>query len=54
MNSYAPFNVKQVNYLRKTKDCWFNVAHGGKRGSKNVLNALCFCILLENHPDKLH
>lgn len=54
MNSYAPFNIKQVNYLRKTNNCWFNVAHGGKRGSKNVLNALCFCILLENHPDKLH
>lgn len=54
MNSYAPFNQKQVNYLRKTNDCWFNVAHGGKRGSKNVLNALCFCILLENHKDKLH
>ena len=54
MNSYAPFNQKQVNYLRKTNNCWFNVAHGGKRGSKNVLNALCFCILLENHPDKLH
>ena len=54
MNSYAPFNQKQVNYLRKTNECWFNVAHGGKRGSKNVLNALCFCILLENHKDKLH
>ena len=26
----------------------------GKRGGKNVLNALCFCILLENHPDRLH
>lgn len=54
MNSYAPFNQKQVNYLRKTNNCWFNVAEGGKRGSKNVLNALCFCILLENHKDKLH
>ena len=54
MNSYAPFNKKQVNYLHNTQSCWFNVAHGGKRGSKNVLNALCFCILLENHPDKLH
>lgn len=54
MNNYAPFNQKQVNYLRKTNNCWFNVAHGGKRGSKNVLNALCFCILLENHKDKLH
>ena len=54
MNNYAPFNVKQVSYLHKTLECWFNVAEGGKRGAKNVLNALCFCILLENHPDKLH
>ncbi len=54
MNSYAPFNQKQVNYLHNTQNCWFNVCEGGKRGSKNVLNALCFCILLENHPDRLH
>lgn len=54
MNSYAPFNIKQVNYLHNTQTSWFNVCEGGKRGSKNVLNALCFCILLENHPDKLH
>ena len=54
MNSYAPFNQKQVDYLHRTLECWFNVAEGGKRGSKNVLNALCFCILLENHKDKLH
>lgn len=54
MNSYAPFNIKQVNYLHNTQTSWFNVCEGGKRGSKNVLNSLCFCILLENHPDKLH
>lgn len=54
MNKYAPFNKKQVNYLHRTQTCWFNVCEGGKRGSKNVLNSLCFCILLENHPDKLH
>lgn len=28
--------------------------NGGKRGAKNVLNALAFCVCLENHPDKLH
>ena len=54
MNSYAPFNFKQINYLNKCNNSWFNVAEGGKRGGKNVLNALCFCILLENHPDRLH
>ena len=54
MNLYASFNKKQINYLNKCKSSWFNVAEGGKRGGKNVLNALCFCILLENHPDRLH
>ena len=54
MNSYAPFNKKTINYLHKCQNSWFNVAEGGKRGGKNVINALCFSILLENHPDKLH
>ena len=54
MNKYAPFNDKTINYLHRSKDSWFNVAEGGKRGGKNVINALCFCIALENHPDKVH
>lgn len=54
MNSYAPFNIKAVNYIKRTDNCWFNVAEGGKRGGKNVLNALAFCIQVENHPNKLH
>lgn len=54
MNKYSPFVKKQINYLHRTRDSWFNVAEGGKRGAKNVLNALCFCILLESHPDRLH
>ena len=40
MNSYAPFNKKQINYLHNTQQCWFNVAEGGKRGAKNIINAL--------------
>lgn len=54
MNQYAPFDSKQVDYLRKCKSSWFNVAEGGKRGAKNVINSLAFCIALENHPNKLH
>lgn len=54
MNEYAPFVKKQVNYLHRCLNSWFNVAEGGKRGAKNVLDVLCFCILLENHPDRLH
>lgn len=54
MNELKPFNEKQIEYLERCKTSWFNVAEGGKRGSKNVLNALAFCVCLENHPDKLH
>lgn len=54
MNSYAPFDVKQIEYLNKCQSSWFNVAEGGKRGAKNVINALSFCIALENHKNKLH
>lgn len=54
MNIPAPFNQKQLNYLANTFDCWLNVAEGGKRGSKNVLNTYAFCLNLETHPDKIH
>ena len=43
-----------MNYLRRTLTSWLNVAEGGKRGSKNVLNTYAFCINLETHPDKIH
>lgn len=54
MNSYAPFDVAQIEFLNKCQTSWFNVAEGGKRGAKNVINALAFCIALENHENKLH
>ena len=53
-NQLAPLCEKQANYIRKCQTSWFNVAHGGKRGAKNVTNGLAFCIALENHPNKLH
>mgnify|MGYP002511467758 FL=1 len=43
-----------MNYLRRTLTSWLNVAEGGKRGSKNVLNTYAFCINLETHPNKIH
>ena len=52
MNNYCCFDEKQIEYLRRTQDSWLNVAEGGKRGGKNVLNALSFCIALENHPNR--
>lgn len=54
MNEYAPFDERSSEYIKKCQKCWLNVAEGGKRGGKNVINSLAFCIALENHQDKLH
>lgn len=54
MNEYSPFDNKQVEYIKKCQKSWLNIAEGGKRGAKNVINALAFCIALENHKNKLH
>lgn len=54
MNLPAPFNQRQTEYLNKCLTSWFNCAEGGKRGSKNVLQTMAFCIALENHPNRIH
>lgn len=54
MNSLAPFTMNQKAYFDRCFSSWLNVAEGGKRGGKNVLSTLAFCILLEHHPDRLH
>lgn len=54
MNIPAPFSKRQEDYLYRCFDSWFNVAEGGKRGGKNVLQTLIFCMLLEKHSNKLH
>lgn len=54
LNTPAPFTEKQIAYLRRSLNSWFNVAEGGKRGGKNVLQVLAFCMALQNHPNKLH
>lgn len=53
-NRPAPLSKNQKQYLRKCMKSWFNVAEGGKRGGKNVLQTLAFCICLDSHKDKLH
>ena len=53
-NELAPLCEKQTEYIKKCQTSWMNIAHGGKRGAKNVTNGLAFCIALENHQDKLH
>lgn len=54
MIEYAPFCVKQVDYLKRCYNNWLNVAEGGKRAGKNVLNIMAWCEALEVHKDKLH
>lgn len=54
MNKPAPFSARQMEYFRRCFDNWFNVAEGGKRGGKNVLQVMAFCTLLENHKNKIH
>lgn len=53
-NIPAPFTQNQVNYFRRSLISWFNVAEGGKRGGKNVLQVLAFCTALQTHPNRLH
>ncbi|WP_411735016.1 terminase large subunit domain-containing protein [Paenibacillus sp. M2] len=51
---YAPFNTKQSEYIRRCQDSWLNVAEGGKRAGKNIINLIAYAMCLEVHPDKLH
>ncbi|MDR2649148.1 MAG: terminase family protein [Clostridiales bacterium] len=54
MNSLKPFSARQAAYIRRCTTAWLNVAEGGKRSGKNVIQAVAFCAHLETHPDKLH
>lgn len=54
MAKYAPFSVKQAEYIKRCINSWLNVAEGGKRAGKNVINIMAWCDVLETHPDKLH
>lgn len=54
MNIIAPLSPNQIAYLCKVASSWLNVAEGGYRGGKNVMNTLAFCSALEIHPDRLH
>lgn len=54
MNNPAPFSRRQYDYFLRCYDSWFNVAEGGKRGGKNVLQTIAFCTMLETHKNKIH
>lgn len=54
MIEYASLNIKQADYIRNCTDAWLNVAEGGKRAGKNIINLIAYAMCLEIHPDKLH
>lgn len=54
VNRPAPLSERQYEYMQRCINSWFNVAEGGKRGGKNVLQTLIFCSLLETHKNKIH
>ncbi|MGO5053634.1 phage terminase large subunit [Lachnospiraceae bacterium LCP25S3_G4] len=54
MNKPAHFTNRQIKYMYRSFNSWLNVAEGGKRGGKNVLETFIFCTLLETHKNKIH
>ena len=54
MIKYTPFTAKQAEYIRRCQSCWLNVAEGGKRAGKNIINLVAWAAALDTHPDKIH
>lgn len=52
--SYAGFTKAQAQYIVRSQNSWLNVAEGGKRAGKNVINLIAWANILETHPDRLH
>lgn len=51
---YSPLTPAQSAYIQRSKGSWLNVAEGGKRAGKNVINLLAWAAAIDSHPDKLH
>ena len=51
---YAALNSKQASYIKRSLSSWLNLAEGGKRAGKNIINIIAWVTTLEQHPDKLH
>lgn len=43
-----------MEYIRRCRDCTYNVAEGAVRAGKTVDNVIAFCKELRDTPDKLH
>jgi len=54
MVEYSSFVQKQIEYMSRCRSSWLNIAEGGKRAGKNVMNILAWALQLEKHQDKLH
>ena len=54
MIPYAPLTEDQADYIARSRDSWLNVAEGGKRAGKNIINLIAWAAALDVHPDKLH
>lgn len=50
----APLDTYQADYLRKSVSSWLNVAEGGVRAGKNVINVIGFCMALEQSDKEFH
>ncbi len=48
------FSEKHKEYIRRCRDCVYNIAEGAVRAGKTVDNVLAFCFALCNSPDKIH
>ncbi|MBP1548699.1 MAG: PBSX family phage terminase large subunit, partial [Oscillospiraceae bacterium] len=48
------FSDKHKEYIRRCRECVYNIAEGAVRAGKTVDNVLAFCFALCNSPDKLH
>lgn len=48
------FSEKHREYIRRCRDCTYNIAEGAVRAGKTVDNVIAFCKELRDTPDKLH
>lgn len=54
MINFAPFDTRQVDYIRRSQHSWLNVAEGGKRAGKNIMNVVAWAAAIEDSDDVLH